>query len=114
MTFESSQEELLAIFGELREHVRYLEELGVEHCEPVGATSVPTRDDVTMPAKAIISAPEPQQPRSIKALPPPTAGNQPTPAPAMIESLFGELHPRQDQQLPESSETFAQIWEEIG
>jgi len=126
MSSEATRKELLDVVTEMREYVQYLEELGVQNCEEPLATKPVSRaevNDVVAAREPVVSAPVDKS----KTVPPPpasriepaqtprpTASSQSTPRSPLIESLFGEILPDQHDGLPESDETFEQIWNDVG
>lgn len=127
MSSESTREELLSVVRTIREHALYLQELGVEHNEEPPAFQSVNRagpaNEIAASALAAITPPI----TTTKTRQSPTTGMVPaqTPPPAalnseafvrspLIENLFGELLPKQDDRLPESNETFQQIWNDVG
>lgn len=125
MSTKSTREELLTVITEISEHVQYLQELGVEHCEE----SLPPRPESQLaPATRLAGLPAITPVRvTTKTAPllahrtvpaeapsPAPARGQATPRSPLLESVFGEFLPRPDDHLPESNETFEQIWNDVG
>src|SRR5687767_14944478 len=113
MPFESNAEEYLALLQATREQLAYLHELGIEN---LNTGKLPTAPG-TKPARAKLksepasfAAPSDASPpsRSVMGL---TTGS---PAPAHVAkptvSLFGDISSK----LEKSSETFEEIWADIG
>jgi len=122
MSSEPTRAELLSVIREMREHIEYLQELGVEQCADPLARQNADAIEITaavrpVAAPAIAAAKTPQSPATRTApaqTPPrPVSSSQPAARSPMIESLFGELLPKDDR-LPESDETFEQIWNDVG
>ncbi|MEP6741648.1 MAG: uracil-DNA glycosylase [bacterium] len=114
-------DEVLSLIGEVREHFSYLHELGVEILEAATvanseATSIasPDKFQEALPRRSSVS----QSP--VPLVVPVTAASSPKPRtlPATIftspiDTLFGDLSPAA-QKLEKSSETFEDIWADIG
>lgn len=115
MSVESISEELLALSEKAQEHVRYLQELGVERFETVAGNSSALLAARPGPKREPAPAPEKKGPpvtRKQPASAPPAAtliATPPQPA-----TLFGNIFQPPDEQLPESGETFKQIWSDVG
>ncbi|HEV2904987.1 MAG TPA: uracil-DNA glycosylase [Pyrinomonadaceae bacterium] len=111
---ETPRDELASLTRDIKEHLTFLHELGVEHVESVApVTSVPARSGVTPPqatgaapafkATAVAASPAPDLPRQRRG-----------PAPGITgDTLFGDLS-TPPPTLPKSSETFEDIWADIG
>src|SRR6267142_1907762 len=106
MSSESIREELLSVISEIREHVGYLQELGVEHSEealaPRPACLPVDANEFTAAPQPVIAPPaattQPLQSPASRTTPaqttPLTAASSQSPSrPPLIESLFGELLP---------------------
>jgi DNA polymerase len=102
MSSESIKDELLSLAEAAHQHVLYLQELGVDNFEPppaaeiIGVTTKPLS-----PERAIIATGEPTAAVREKKL---TSG----------DSLFGEIFKPSLDKLPESKETFEEIWADVG
>ena len=125
MSSESIRAELLSIVGEMQEHVRYLQELGVERFEGTAAQPQAVSNEVratTQPAatgpgaipKTPSAAPLPARPASAQTARPAASTTPSAPGSPLLNSLFGELLPKQEDRLPDSDESFEQIWNDVG
>jgi DNA polymerase len=91
-------DELMDALRQMREHAKFLGELGVENIELAAATAPPT---AVMPAPARVTVPK------AEARPSEVPRRSPTAVPAQSgNSLFGKLS--------KSAETLEQIWADIG
>lgn len=112
MPGDSISEELLALSVKAQEQVRYLQELGVESFEAAAGAPVvlvdssSTKDRESLPRTKTLSA------AKAPATPTPTA--KPIAAAPQPDTLFGNIFQAPEEQLAESSETFEQIWADVG
>jgi uracil-DNA glycosylase family 4 len=106
MTLESLSEELLSLAEQAQEHARFLSELGIESFAGAG---VERRE---LASKNDASAAE------VKQRPVPSDSDKAAPKLAVsspaIDTLFGNVFEPPRERLPESAETFEQIWGEVG
>jgi uracil-DNA glycosylase family 4 len=127
MSSEHIHEELLTIIQEVREQVEYLHELGVELYEGPALPAKPAASDCAAANQSTLTpvvsgerpklSPLPSVPQPVAAktitqpakLATPSAARSP-----LLASLFGELDARPDDGLPDSDESFDQIWESVG
>ena len=129
MPSEPIREEVVSIIQQLREHVDYLQELGVEHTEQTLSRNADTSHHSASNSPSGIPgasgvgaesvsplAPQlpPVQSVAAKTPTPPVPRTRPSAPSAFIENLFGESLPREEERLPDSDETFEQIWESVG
>ena len=118
MPLESLSEELLSLTRQAQEQARYLQELGVESFEGIAAapgeliTKVASPPAEVTPRMATPTSERPA-PSAPQPLPRPVVAN-PKVVPAAPNTLFGSIFQAPEEQLPESSETFEQIWSEVG
>lgn len=100
-------EELLSLVKAAQEHVSLLQELGVENCERPG-------EDSASSARSASAKPSAQAVQEIQPLlrksPPPKRPESVAPA----NTLFADIFQKPGDRLPDSDETFEQIWAEIG
>lgn len=108
MSQESTSKELISLAEEAQQHVLYLRELGIENFERLDkqqpAPSPQTRAAAS-PASESEKVRPPLRPASIA---PETAAATPA------ADLFGNIVQTSEAQLPESAETFEQIWSDVG
>ena len=122
MSFQSISEQLLSLTEETKEHAMYLQELGVvsfervvserrasisqvESCSPHvpgGLTQTPEKPPLVRP-----------QAKSPTMLPPSAPRKTALVAP-VSHTLFGNIFEPPEERLPESAETFDQIWSDVG
>lgn len=120
MSFESISEQLLSLTEQAQEHTAYLQELGVESFEGVTGESrelIPQIDSprVQVAPGTATQPPEKQPPAMTHSQPlPRPAAPKPIVVPPAADSLFGNIFQAPEECLPESSETFEQIWSEVG
>jgi len=121
MSSESIHAELLSLVEEVQEHVRYLQELGVERFEAAATQSQVQADQPqSVPVVPVAIAQKPHLPDSpanfaAPKMPPPVTTTTPSgPDSPLLNSLFGDLPPKHDDRLPDSDETFEQIWNDVG
>jgi DNA polymerase len=117
MTPESTARELLSVAEDTREHISYLVELGVENCEAALETLVPAVRLIETPAKHSTSSRPPhvgeelptnvQPPKSVPEI-------KATPVTPPKPALFSDSFQVEEECLPESTESFEQIWAEVG
>jgi uracil-DNA glycosylase len=96
--------ELASLIKDAREQLAYFHELGVEYVETEGEQTVEELPPPTM--SALSRVPDPGAPR-LPTQPPRTA---PSPLP---DTLFGDLAPA-PVRIQKSSETFEEIWADVG
>lgn len=111
MSSESIKDELISLAEAAHQHVLYLQELGVDNFEAppaveiTGAKTKPVSPERALPERAIIETAEPT-----------TAAREKTATSG--DSLFGEIFkPSLDklpESLPDSKETFEEIWADVG
>ncbi|HXD31902.1 MAG TPA: uracil-DNA glycosylase [Pyrinomonadaceae bacterium] len=108
MLSDSIENELASLADAAHEHVLYMQELGADGFEG----EVVTRS-VPIEVKQRPAAPQPV-PR--KAVPPaPSQRSNATPSPSTsANSLFEDIFKGPETKLPESNETFAEIWADVG
>jgi uracil-DNA glycosylase family 4 len=113
-------DELLSLASNIREQLSYLHELGVERVEPADAAHSPSELGAAYSADVNQSIrPGSSQPATGQAVDPiPKSAPKPSPSPAKIlpratDSLFGVLTPI-TQKLEKTTETFQEIWADIG
>src|SRR5258705_156821 len=118
MSSESISEQLLSITVGAQEHTLYMQELGVESLEGMTHKREPLVPQVKVP---LTQAPK-DRPLPVTAKVPVT-GKQPHSEPpakpfvapsAAADTLFGNIFQPPEELLPESSETFEQIWADVG
>lgn len=128
MPSEHIHEELLTIVQEMSEHVEYLHELGVDLYEgPVLSREAPARERNAAKQSALSPVVTRAQPKlSPQHQPPPqpvTAQTTIQPAKLntqtavrspLLDSLFEDLEVKPNDRLPDSDESFDQIWESVG
>ncbi len=120
MSSEPIAEQLLSLTEQAQEQLAYLQELGVESFEGITGERRELIPQIDSPAaevahKVAIQPPH-KQPASM-------THSQPLPRPAALkpiavspaaDTLFGNIFQPAEQRLPESSETFEQIWSDVG
>ena len=129
MPFASMDNELLSLIDDAREHLTYLRELGVESFEvltgelatPISASLVTSPNVVNAPLPRSSSRPsdvsqveKTTQHFSTTQGPPVHPPPKPAPTPLPQDTLFGDIFVKEEDRLPESSETFDQIWADVG
>jgi len=124
------------VVNEVREYLQYFEELGIQNCaavamsqpEPrVNAGSVsenrermPAQMPAKMDAPPFSNKAKPANDQSERVHSPPSFAPAATlkstakPSAPAIDNLFGEFLPTPNDSLPESEETFEQIWSDVG
>jgi len=101
-------DELMDVLRQMREHAKFLGELGLENIELAAVSDVTAPSTAFMPASARVTVPE------AEARPSEVPRRSPTVAPAQSgNSLFGKLA-NQEPAIPKSTETLEQIWADIG
>jgi uracil-DNA glycosylase len=119
MAHDSISEQLMALANETQEHVRYLQELGIETFA-ANATQPPPPEHAATPVKtepslSKVAKPEPGPISKAKVQPPaPAVSLSASAVPSAPDTLFAKIFPAPIERLPESSETFDQIHAEIG
>ena len=115
MRTEAENAELLSLVKDVREHVTYFKELGVDGMEKtspgIAANAAPTAA-TQLSAAAVV----PTGATSAKATPAVTSRQIPpkqAPASPSSDTLFGDLSAR-PVRIQKSSETFEEIWTDIG
>ena len=115
MRTEAENAELLSLVKDVREHVTYFKELGVDGMEKtspgIAANAAPT-PATQLSAAAVV----PAGATSAKATPAVTSRQIPpkqAPASPSSDTLFGDLSAR-PVRIQKSSETFEEIWADIG
>jgi DNA polymerase len=113
-------EQLLSLTEAAQEHALYLQELGVESfAGPAGEQrSLNPRNDSELPHLAQGIAPQEKPPLVMKQddsrpLPRPLP-SKPRGVPSAPDTLFGNIFQAPEERLPDSSETFEQIWSDVG
>jgi DNA polymerase len=129
MPFKSISRELLSLTEDTRAHLIYLRELGVESFEDLTGQPAPTVSErIVTSTQAATSQPSSSfrapdnLPLVEKAIPQfqktqgPLAESptKPAPTPLPQDTLFGDIFAKEEDRLPESSETFDQIWADVG
>ena len=113
MSSDSIKEELISLAEETQRHIRYLQELGVESFEGTAGQG----QDVRIPATRVVAASRLEKPPALPNKPvlpeKPTTPVIPKKA-SSGESLFGKFFQPPEEALPESTETFDQIWQDVG
>lgn len=119
---QNPSDELLSIATDIREHLSYLHELGVENAEhstqdePRLESSAATgSSDIieNFRSRTAVSQTPIARPVSITAAAAKTSQPLPKSSPAAIDSLFGVLTPV-SQRLEKTTETFEDIWTDVG
>ena len=101
-------DELMDVLRQMREHAKFLGELGLENIELAAVRDVTTPSAAFTPASARVTVP------AAEARPSEVPRRSPTVAPAQSgNSLFGKLA-NQDLAISKSTETLEQIWADIG
>ena len=101
-------DELMDVLRQMREHAKFLGELGLENIELAAVSDVTAPSTAFMPASARVTVP------AAEARPSEVPRRSPTVAPAQSgNSLFGKLA-TQDLAISKSTETLEQIWADIG
>jgi len=101
-------DELRDVLRQMREHAKFLGELGLENIELAAVSDVTAPSTAFMPAPARVTVPE------AEARPSEVPRRSPTVAPAQSgNSLFGKLA-NQEPAISKSTETLEQIWADIG
>src|SRR5437016_5779178 len=126
MPSESIPDELLSLLEDTREHFAYLQELGVQSVEEAsGEPSAPVFQASSASAQAGAEpprAPLAQPPLATKQTPqsqtfqrPPASSTKKIEtAPGPRDTLFGDIFAKEEDRLPESSESFEQIQADVG
>jgi DNA polymerase len=117
MSVQPISEELLALSEELQEHARFLQELGVDSFEATAEAGL-------VESTALFSAKPPPplketSPTMSKLAPRPAATTATTPVavPPLShkpDTLFANIFQPPEESLPEASESFEQIWADVG
>ena len=116
MSFESISEQLISLVEETREHTLYLQELGVESFKgeaSKGPPSTPRAMSTSSQQVESTTLRSPEQPFAAEIrsaahpMTPRTISNAP-------DTLFGNIFQAPEELLPESQETFEQIWSDVG
>jgi DNA polymerase len=122
MGLESTTKQLLSVVENAREHLWYLQELGVENCEDspdahTGSVSQSlTRSEqpsTSQPLHAHEALAANVQPAESLAQVKLTPAARAT-APQETSALFARLFEKEESPLPESTESFDQIWTAVG
>jgi uracil-DNA glycosylase family 4 len=120
MSSESISEQLLSLTEQAQEHTAYLQELGVETFEGIAGERPESISQVDSPpaqvahrtiAQASEKPAQELKPADSQPLP---AATKPIVVPPAANTLFGNIFQAPDERLPESSETFEQIWTAVG
>lgn len=111
MSSDSIENELVSLSEAARQHVLYMQELGIDSFEGEVATR-PATIEITQQSVA-------SQPVNKRPEPPIRPIQQPNTVAASIsaspaDSLFGEIFKPAETKLPETNETFDQIWADVG
>jgi len=115
MSFDSISEELVSIAEEARQHTLYLQELGVESFQGTASKGPAStaRGIATTPIESATKQPTfakaPQSQPISRPATPGTIASSPKP-----NTLFGNIFPAPQEPLPQSHETFEQIWADVG
>jgi uracil-DNA glycosylase family 4 len=108
MSSESQSPALVELVQETKKHLKYLQELGVEGIRRSERASTAKPDHIA-PLKASLSlATTAHLPDGLSA-----GVDEQRPAAQTLTTLFGDLGPRPER-LAQSTETFADVWSEIG
>lgn len=120
MSCESISEQLFPLTEAAQEYAAYLQELGVESFEGVAGRRPELIPQIDSPPAQVAHStatqpPEKQSPvmKPPDSLPQPAA-RKPTVTPPAADTLFGNIFQAPEERLPESSETFDQIWADVG
>jgi uracil-DNA glycosylase family 4 len=124
MPFKSISRELLSLTEDTREHLTYLRELGVESLEDLTGQPAPTVSERIVSSPQAASAPPsssfrapdnfPLVEKSIPQFQTTQRPTKPAVTPLPQDTLFGDIFVKEEDRLPESSETFDQIWADVG
>jgi uracil-DNA glycosylase family 4 len=121
MAFESISEELALVAAEARQHTLYLQELGVETFKSqVASKRAPSTLGVSSPITQAEGASDQTAKQILEGAPQPLPTKPRAPAPGAIASapkpdtLFGSIFQMPQEPLPQSHETFEQIWADVG
>ena len=129
MPFKSISRELLSLTADTREHLTYLRELGVESLEDLTGQPASTVSERIVTSSQAASAPpgssfraSDNSPLVEKPIPQfQTSQRPPAKSPAKPaattppqDTLFGDIFAKEEERLPASSETFDQIWADVG
>jgi uracil-DNA glycosylase len=112
MSSDTIDNELSSIAEAAREHVAYLQELGIDSFEGAATQlKVPAKSaQQTIPSPPVSKRPEPP----IVPIPKPSPPVRAAVSKSAADSLFGEIFTAPEPGLPESNETFDQIWADVG
>jgi len=120
---QNPSDELLSLAANIREHLSYLHELGVENAEPaiqeehlLESSAATGRSDIIESFRSRSAVSQPSIARSVattSAAAPKTSRPLPKTSPAASDSLFGVLTPV-SQKLEKTTETFEDIWTDVG
>jgi len=120
---QNPSDELLSLAANIREHLSYLHELGVENAEPaiqeehlLESSAATGRSDIIESFRSRSAVSQPSIARSVattSAAAPKTSRPLPKTSPAASDSLFGVLTPV-SQRLEKTTETFEDIWTDVG
>ena len=122
MSFQSISEQLLSLTEETKEHTTYLQELGVVNFERVvneRQASLPQVESSSphVPGTPIQTPEKPplvRQSANPQPLPRASAPRKAVAAAPASDTLFGNIFEPPEELLPESKETFEQIWSDVG
>ncbi|HXM35059.1 MAG TPA: uracil-DNA glycosylase, partial [Pyrinomonadaceae bacterium] len=125
MPSEPIRQELVSVIREVREYVEYLDELGVEHCEEpivqrvadtnkIAAAKLEATAAITTHQTGLLPPLPATGPVPVQATERAASTEQSTAPSLLMDTLFGELPPQKDERLPESDESFEQIWSDLG
>jgi len=120
---QNPSDELLSLAANIREHLSYLHELGVENAEPAiqeehlpESSAATGRSDIIESFRSRSAVSQPSIARSVattSAAAPKASRPLPKTSPAASDSLFGVLTPV-SQRLEKTTETFEDIWTDVG
>jgi len=120
---QNPSDELLSLAANIREHLSYLHELGVENAEPaiqeehlLESSAATGTSDIIESFRSRSAVSQPSIARSVattSAAAPKTSRPLPKTSPAASDSLFGVLTPV-SQRLEKTTETFEDIWTDVG
>jgi len=116
MSHDSAAAELKLIAEETRQHLLYLQELGIDSFEPSGAPQPPATKRLDKQSSAHLQQAEARIAKPVMKAASTASRMAPANAPATAAShnLFGEIFQSAKDQLPASTETFEQIWKDVG
>ena len=120
---QNPSDELLSLAANIREHLSYLHELSVENAEPAiqeehlpESSAATGRSDIIESFRSRSAVSQPSIARSVattSAAAPKASRPLPKTSPAASDSLFGVLTPV-SQKLEKTTETFEDIWTDVG